>query len=62
MVSGDDLVPMFGVGREHAVIAQHVKARRRDQGHQPRDEVEGVEDYGVGAVPPRSLESNDQSA
>jgi hypothetical protein len=48
----DDLLPMFGVSREHAVITQHVKAARRDQGHQPGDQIEGVEDHGMGAVPP----------
>ena len=27
-----DLGPRFGVGREHAVIPQHMEARWRDQG------------------------------
>jgi len=30
--SGDDLAARVGVGREDAMISQHVKARRRDQG------------------------------
>ncbi len=60
--AGDDLVPMFGVCREHAVIAQHVKARWWDQSHQPRDQFERCENHGMSAVPPGSLEANDQSA
>ena len=44
-----DLGAHGGVGGEHAVVAEHVEARRRDEGAEPRDEVEGVEQHGVGA-------------
>jgi hypothetical protein len=55
--TGDDFAACGGMSREHAVVAQEVKARRRDQGDEPRDEVERVEQHGMRAVTPRSLES-----
>lgn len=58
--AGDDLLAMFGVCRKHAVISHHMEARRRDSGHQSRDQIDGSEDHCVGAVPPRSLESIEQ--
>ena len=41
------------MGSEHAVIAQHVKPWRRDQGAEPRDEVERVEQDRVHTILPR---------
>jgi hypothetical protein len=45
------------VGREHGVVSHHVEARRRDERREARDEVERIEQDGVGAVLPRGLES-----
>jgi hypothetical protein len=46
-----DLGPRFV--REHAVVPQHVKARWRDQGAQPRDEIERVEHDRMHTILPR---------
>ena len=40
------------MGREHAVVAQHMKPWWRDQGTQPRDEVERVEHHRVHTILP----------
>ena len=47
---------------ENAVVAQHVKARWWDECTEATDEVEGVEQHGVGAVFPRALETYPYSA
>jgi len=52
-----DLGASRRVRREHAVVAQHVEPRRRDQCHEPRHEIERLEHDGVRAVPPRPLEA-----
>ena len=46
------------MAHQHAVIAQHVKARWRDESAKAADEIEGLEKYGVGAVFPCALEAN----
>ncbi len=56
LAAEDDLGARGRVRGEDAVVAEHVKPRRRDEGAEPRDEVEGVEQDGVGAVFPRGLE------
>lgn len=56
LASEDDLGARRGVRGEDAVMAEHVKPWRRDEGAEPREEVEGVEQDGVGAVFPRGLE------
>ena len=67
LAAEDDLGAHGRVRGEDAVITEHVTSwivriasdanvRRRDEGAEPRDEVEGVEQDGVGAVFPRSLE------
>jgi len=50
------------VGGEDTVVAEHVKPRRRHEGAEPRDEVERVEQDGVGAVIPRGLEAEADAA
>jgi hypothetical protein len=55
--TGDDFAARVGMSREHAVIAQQMEARRRDQGDEPTDEVERVEQHGMRAVTSSSLES-----
>jgi hypothetical protein len=62
LAAGDDLGAHGGVGGEHAVIADHVESRRRDEGGEPGDEVEGVEQDGVGAVLPGRLEREPDAA
>jgi hypothetical protein len=59
--TGDDFAACLGMSREHAVVAQQVEARRRDQGDEPSDEVERVEQHGMRAVTPSSLESMQQT-
>jgi hypothetical protein len=67
LAAEDDFGTRGRVRGEDAVVAEHVTSlmvriasdanvRRRDEGAEPRDEVEGVEQDGVGAVFPRSLE------
>ena len=56
LAAEDDFGTRGRVRGEDAVITEHVKPRRRDEGAEPRDEVEGVEQDGVGAVFPRGLE------
>ncbi len=56
LAAEDDLGARGRVRGEDAVVAEHVKPWRRDEGAEPRDEVEGVEQDGVGAVFPRGLE------
>jgi len=57
LATEDDLGARGRVSGEHAVVAQHVEARGRDEGAEPPDEVERVEQDGVGAVPPGGLEA-----
>jgi len=47
---------------KHAVVTQHVKARRRDECTQATDKVERVQEDRVCAVFPRALESNANAA
>jgi hypothetical protein len=54
----DHLAADFGSGREHAVVADHIEARRRDQCDQPRDEVERVEHDRVRPAAPRAFEAD----
>ena len=67
LAAEDDFGTRGGVRGEDAVVAEHVTSWmvriasdanvwRRDEGAEPRDEVEGVEQDGVGAVFPRSLD------
>ncbi len=67
LAAEDDFGTRGRVRGEDAVIAEHVTSWmvriasdanvwRRDEGAEPRDEVEGVEQDGVGAVFPRGLE------
>jgi hypothetical protein len=51
-----DLGAGLRVRREHAVIAQHVKPRRRDQSDESRDQIERVEQDGIRSVSPGALE------
>ncbi len=51
-----NLAAGVGVGREHAVIPEHVKVRRRDQGDEPRDEIKRVQQHGVRAISPGVFE------
>ena len=44
----DDQRPCFSVGREHAVVANHVEVGWRDQGDQTRDEVERLRHHLLG--------------
>ena len=62
LAAEDDLGARGGVCGEDAVVAEHVKPWRRDEGAEPRDEVEGVEQDGVGAVFPRGLEGEADAA
>jgi hypothetical protein len=56
-----NLAAGVGVGREHAVIPEHVKVRRRDQGDEPRDEIERIQQHGVRPIPPGVLEAIHQA-
>lgn len=58
----DNFAARVGMGSEHAVIPQHVQARRRDQCGEACDEIEWIEDDGVGSVSPRTLERIRQPA
>lgn len=51
-----------GVGGEHAAVAPPMEAGRRDEGGEPRDEVERVEQDGVSAVLPGRLEAEAYAA
>src|SRR5690606_32351309 len=62
LAAGDDLGAHGGVGGEHAVVADHVKSGRWNEGSEPRDEVQGVEQDGVSAVLPRGLEAEAYAA
>jgi hypothetical protein len=62
LAAEDDFGTRGRVRGEDGVIAEHVKPWRRDEGAEPREEVEGVEQDGVGAVFPRSLEGEADAA
>jgi hypothetical protein len=56
LATEDDLGARGRVRGEDAVMAEHVESGRRDEGAEPREEVEGLEQDGAGAVFPRGLE------
>jgi hypothetical protein len=56
-----NLAAGVGVGREHAVIPEHVKVRRWDQGDKPRDEIKRIQQHGVRPISPGVLEAIHQA-
>jgi hypothetical protein len=57
-----DLGAHGAVGSEHAVVAHHVESGRWDEGSEPGDEIERLEQDGVSAVFPWSLEAEAYAA
>ena len=53
----NDFGPDLGMGSEDAAISQHVEPRRRDEGAEACEKIEGVEEDGARAVFPGSLEA-----
>lgn len=62
LAAGRDLGAHRGVGGEQAAVAEHVESRRWNERREPSDEVERVEQDGVGAVLPRRLEAEADAA
>ncbi len=58
LVLRDDFRAVFGVTSEDAVVAEHVKARGRDERAQSADEIQRLKQHGVRSVLPRALEPN----
>jgi hypothetical protein len=54
--AGHNFAARVGVGREHAVISQHMEARRRDQSDEPGDEIKGIQHHGVRPISPGVFE------
>ena len=55
--SGDDVVAMFGIRSEYAVVAQQMDARARHQGGETRNDVHGCTNVAGGRMP-RATKSN----
>ena len=60
--SRNDLGPDLGMRSENAVIAKHVKPRRRDEGAEACEKIEGVENDRARPVFPGGLEAVANSA